>query len=67
MNNEPQLEDIDDYNNNESPEKRKIIKLVIIVCLILGALFATIKYKYNVVDDYVGTPASPGINTTKNL
>ena len=35
MENEPSLDQIDDYNNNESPEKRKTIKLVIL--FILGA------------------------------
>jgi cytochrome c-type biogenesis protein CcmE len=66
MNNEPTLEDIEDYNNNESPQKRKTVKIVVAICLIVGAIFAIIKYNYNSNDDYVGTPEKPGINTTKS-
>lgn len=66
-NNEPSLEQIEDYNNNESPQKRKTVKIVIALCLIVGAIFAGIKYKYSSNDDYVGTPEKPGINTTKNF
>ena len=67
MKNEPTLEEIEDYNDNESPQKRKTVKIVILVCLLVGAIFATIKYNYNSNDDYVGTPEKPGINTTKNF
>jgi len=67
MNNEPTLEDIEDYNDNESAKKRKMVKIVIALCLIAGVVFAIIKYNYNAVDDYIGTPEKPGINTTKNL
>jgi len=67
MKNEPTLEDIEDYNDNESPQKRKTVKIVILVCLLVGAIFAAIKYNYNSNDDYVGTPEKPGINTTKNF
>lgn len=63
---EPSLEQIDDYNNKESNEKNKTIKLVIIVLLIIGAIFTALKYNYTDVDDYVGTPENPGINTSKN-
>lgn len=65
FNNEPSLEQIEDYNNKESNEKRSVIKLVIIVLLIIGAIFATLRYNFSSVDDYVGTPENPGINTTK--
>ncbi len=34
---EPNLHDIDDYNNNESPHKRKVVRLTILL-LVLGAL-----------------------------
>ena len=67
MKNEPTVEDIEDYNDNESPQKRKTVKIVIAVCLIIGAIFAIIKYNYNTNDDYVGSPEKPGINTTKNF
>jgi len=67
MKNEPTLEDIEDYNNNESPQKRKIVKIVVSICLIVGAILAILKYNYNSNDDYVGSPEKPGINTTKNF
>lgn len=67
MKNEPTLEEIEDYNDNESPQKRKIVKIVIAICLIVGTIFAVIKYNYNTNEDYVGTPEKPGINTTKNF
>jgi hypothetical protein len=67
MKNEPRLEDIEDYNNNESPQKRKTVKIVIAVCLLVGVILAMLKYNYNTNDDYVGTLEKPGINTTKNF
>ncbi len=38
--NEPSLEKIDDYNGNESSQKRRTIWLVVIVTLLIGAIFA---------------------------
>ena len=63
---EPTLNDMDDYNGNESPEKKKNINIVIVVLLILGAIYGITKYNYNSVDDYIGTPLNPGINTAKD-
>lgn len=65
MNEEPSLEQIDDYNNNESKEKRRTIWAVVILCLVVGAFFTYLKISYSEVDDYVGTEQNPGINTTK--
>jgi len=67
MKNEPTLEEIEDYDNHESPAKRKTVKIVIIICLVVGAILAIIKYNYNTNNDYVGTPEKPGINTTKDF
>jgi len=67
MKNEPTLEQIEDYNNNESPEKRKTVIKVIVFCLIVGAIFASFKVIYNDVDEYVGTEQNPGINTAKEF
>ncbi|MCI4399090.1 MAG: hypothetical protein JHC37_00870 [Campylobacteraceae bacterium] len=39
--NEPSLEKLDDYNGNESPQKRRTIWLVVIAALIIGAIFAS--------------------------
>ncbi len=63
---EPTLRDMDDYNGNESPEKRNVINKVIIGLLIFGAVYGFIKYNFNSVNDYVGTPEKPGINTAKS-
>ncbi len=63
-NNEPSLEKIDDYNGSESEEKRNTVRLVVIFCLLVGAVFAY--FKYTSVDDYIGTKENPGINVNKN-
>ena len=67
MNNEPSLDQIEDYNDNESPQKRRTVKIVVAVCLLVGLILAVIKYNYNTDEGYVGTPEKPGINTTKNF
>ena len=64
MDNELSLEKIEDYNNKESKEKRNIVKLVIIFCVLVGAFFGYLKYNSQ-VEDYVGTKEAPGISTTK--
>lgn len=62
MNTEPSLDQIDDYNNNESKEKRTTVRLIVLSLLIIGAIYGVVKYNYNNVDDYVGTKEQPGIN-----
>lgn len=64
MDDELSLNKIDDYNNNESKEKRRTILLVIVFCLIVGAVFSYIKYNSQ-VDDYIGTEQAPGIDISK--
>lgn len=63
---EPTLNDMDDYNNNESSEKRSTINKVIIGLLIFGAIYGFMKYNFNSVNDYIGTSEKPGINTAKS-
>ena len=65
MQGEPSLEQMDDYNNNESPNKRRTINLVIIGLLVVGVLYALLKYSFSTPSDYIGTPENPGINTSK--
>ena len=36
---EPSLEKIDDYNGNESKQKRNSVRLIVILLLALGAFF----------------------------
>lgn len=62
---EPSLDQIDDYNNNESPEKRRTVRLVVIGILIVGVIYALVKYNFSTPSDYIGTPENPGINTAK--
>ena len=42
-NGEPSLEKIDDYNGNESKQKRNTVRFVVIFCLLVGGLFAYLK------------------------
>jgi|UniRef100_UPI0040489936 hypothetical protein len=64
LNDEPSLEKIDDYNGKESKQKRNTVRLVVIFCLLIGAVFAYLKTT-SVPNDYVGTQEQPGINTSK--
>lgn len=65
LNNEPTLNQIDDYNGNESKEKKRTVKLVIAGILIVCAVYAMLKVNFNNVEDYTGTTEKPGINTAK--
>ena len=63
--NEPSMSKIDDYNGNESAEKRSTINKIILSLLVVGAIYGGFRYAYSTVSDYNGTPDNPGINTTK--
>ena len=65
MENEPSLEQIEDYNNNESNEKRNTVKFVVFLLILIGIVYSIIKFSFDGVPDYVGTPEQPGINTSK--
>lgn len=47
MNSEPTLHDIEDYNGNESKEKRKVVNIVIGSLLFIGLIYASAKYYYD--------------------
>jgi len=64
MQGEPSLEQIDDYNGNETPQKRKTVRLIIAGLLILSAIYGLVKYNFSTPSDYIGTPENPGINTS---
>lgn len=52
MNNtEPRLETIEDYDGNESKEKRKIIWIVILSGLLIGAIYGIISANSSVSDE----------------
>lgn len=59
------MDKIEDYNGNESSQKRKIVRNVIVALLIFGAIFAYFKAT-STPDDYIGTPEKPGITATKH-
>ena len=63
-NGEPSLNKIDDYNGNESKQKRNTVRLIVVFCLVVGAIFAYFKAT-SLPTDYIGTPEQPGISTTK--
>lgn len=67
QNNEPNLNDMDDYNNQESEEKRRTVLLVIAFCILVGMIYAGFKIAYSEPSDYIGTPDKPGIDTTPRL
>jgi len=64
MNNEPSNDKIEDYNGKESNEKRNIVRLVIVLCLVVGGGLAYLKTT-SLPNDYVGTEKNPGINISK--
>jgi hypothetical protein len=43
MNKEPRLEEIEDYNNQESKEKRRTINIVIIGLIAVGIVYTLLK------------------------
>lgn len=65
MDDELSLEKIDDYNDKESKEKRNTVRIVVVFCLVVGALFAFLQSSNNEDKDYVGTKELPGITATK--
>ncbi len=64
-NDELSMDKIEDYNGNESKEKRKTVKIVIAFCIVVGVVFAYFKAT-STPSDYVGTPEKPGITATKH-
>ncbi len=68
LENEPTLESIDDYNNQESPQKRNTIRLIVVGLLAVSALFYAILKPYDTMpEDYIGTPENPGIIGIKHF
>jgi hypothetical protein len=61
---EPSLEKIDDYNGNESKQKRNTIRLVVILLLIVGGIFAYLKNS-STPNDYVGPKDQSSIESNK--
>ncbi len=53
MNSEPSLEQLDDFDGNESTQKRQTILKVIAFILFVGSLYAIARYQFNTVDDEI--------------
>ena len=62
---EPSLGQIDDYDGKETPEKRKLVRNIIIGLLVLSAVYGFVKFSFSTPNDYVGTPENPGITTIR--
>jgi len=60
--NEPTMHNIDDYNGNESKEKKQLINTIIVSLLAIGVVLAIVK-SFSIIPakDYVGTDKNPGI------
>jgi hypothetical protein len=63
---EPTMSQIDDYNGNETPEKRKLVRNIIIGLFIVSAIYGFVKFSFSTPSDYIGTPQNPGINTARS-
>ena len=57
---EPSLEKIDDYNGNESKQKRNTVRFVVIFWLIVDRVIAYLKSS-STSNDYLGTQDQSGI------
>jgi len=61
LENEPAMQYIDDYNNQESPQKRKTVRLIILGLVLFSGLMTYIKLTNDTVSDYIGTAQNPGL------
>jgi hypothetical protein len=50
---EPTMESIEDYNGNESAEKKRTIRYVIIALLAVGVIYTTAHHYFGTVDDQI--------------
>lgn len=62
---EPTNAQIDDYNDNETPEKRKTVYLIIGALVLIGAVSFFLLKPSMIPSDYVGTTEEPGIVSTE--
>ena len=63
---EPTMHQIDDYHNNESQEKRRTVRLIIVGLLIFSVIYGMIKFQNDTVSDYIGSQEAPGITLTRH-
>lgn len=60
-NHEPNLNEIDDYSNQESPKKRRTVWIVVTLCLVIGAAFALSRGYFTEVNDELVPKQETGI------
>jgi len=60
-NHEPSLNEIDDYTDNESKDKRRTVLLVVGICLLIGAIFTFSRGYFTHVDGELTTKQETGI------
>ena len=58
ISNEPNMSQIEDYNNKESAEKRKTVKIVIISGLIISVIYGFAYNYFNSVEDQLITEST---------
>ncbi len=61
MQNEPTLERIEDFNNQESSETRSIVKKVVMTLLVIGCFYTAAKYYFSDVSDAIDTGSNPAV------
>jgi len=66
MQNEPSMDQIEDYNGKEPKEKRNTVNMVILFLIVVGIGYGIAKYNSTSIDEYIGTTDNPGINTSKS-
>jgi hypothetical protein len=62
---EPTMSQIDDYNGQETPEKKRLVRNIIIGLLVVSAIYGIVKFSFSTPSDYIGTSEHPGINTAR--
>ena len=62
---EPTLGQIDDYNGNESPQKRKLIWGIVAGLIAVSIAYAYVQANSSLPKDYIGTAQHPGLLNSK--
>lgn len=60
-NHEPSMNDIDDYDNKESANKRQTVWIIVGLCLLVGTIITLSRGYFTHVDDELATKQETGI------
>lgn len=55
---EPTLSQIDDYNGNESPKKRRVVNLVVATLFGIGVIYTMAKITFDSAPDEIPHPVT---------